>query len=638
MNSTLDRLLVRIRDIEWTRTKAAVPLAEPSPFPIMTVGSLDEAHRHLEKTDWDSAVVALMKLIGGCLVERGGHESRRQWSSHVARVNAELLPIVNEKIATSAIDPARNWPLISAIANVLRLACVQREYGFGPMVPLLEWMAGLVLRGYFPCGWKGPKDHPATFLKSGTLVLFDVASERSGEPAPVHVPGLPDGWDRSLNTSGASETDSFLMVRDSAGSLTFNEETLQLLAVLRASDWPCPKESPPLAFPTPYPVLIVNSLKEAKAFAKRRDWEWAKIDFTNLSSRGIRAMGDQALLRQWSSIVGKFNAFLPALVQERIAASPMGSEAHPTLLQDILQPVRLSCMHSAYGVGPVLPLIDWIAGLILRGYIPCGWKGEFDERNLDTFVKTGTLVLYDAAQRRSGTPAPVAWPGLHEGWEKSLDITPRDAPERKTRIGQTLNTKRDGLYASLFGPVERVYSAALSVFEPKIDIHVYPPLPQSRSCYTLITSGMSDKPMYLPKDIAKQHRRFARAEIIAYAHTPDPVFIELLRRVANYPFEQNTWIAPWHTIPNGTPPEPLFPGSELDTVGIAECVVEPDRTISTELKVSRAPVTLLWLLPITSPEREYALANGFDKLLDVFVEKDLQIELDPKRQSLIRSE
>src|SRR5580704_12236807 len=94
-----------------------------------------------------------------------------------------------------------------------------------------------------------------------------------------------------------------------------------------------------------------------------------------------------------------------------------------------------------------------------------------------------------------------------------------------------------------------------------VDIHVVAPTPK-RNYYTLVTSGMSDRPMTVPDEFQKY--RFAEVMIclpsdwpMEQEHWKDQRNywpIELLKVLARFPHMYSTWLGPGHTVPNGDPP------------------------------------------------------------------------------------
>ena len=113
-----------------------------------------------------------------------------------------------------------------------------------------------------------------------------------------------------------------------------------------------------------------------------------------------------------------------------------------------------------------------------------------------------------------------------------------------------------------------------------VDLHAVPPA-DDRPFYTLITSGMSQKPMRAKSEDA------AYAELVL-ALPPDwPMEREafedernywpfrLLQNLAVLPHQFETWLWSWHTVPNGDPPKPYAPGTELCCAMLAPTRVAP---------------------------------------------------------------
>jgi hypothetical protein len=103
--------------------------------------------------------------------------------------------------------------------------------------------------------------------------------------------------------------------------------------------------------------------------------------------------------------------------------------------------------------------------------------------------------------------------------------------------------------------------------ETPIAIHVIP-ASQKRDHITLFTTGMSSRPMTVPRGGAY---RFAELAIRLPADWPlagkalkDPSQrwpLDWLRKTATYPHEEGTWLGgPIAIISNGEPPEPFAPG------------------------------------------------------------------------------
>lgn len=214
-------------------------------------------------------------------------------------------------------------------------------------------------------------------------------------------------------------------------------------------------------------------------------------------------------------------------------------------------------------------------------------------------------------------------------------------PERKERpfgvadLPAGWREKRESRYEEWFGPCASVFHEVISQV-PHIDIYIFPPSPErGRSFYTLITGGMSDLPMHLPDGVDPS---LARAEILMYIpkidvklYSAEPrLEVEMLRFMARFPFEYETWLAVGHTVPNGNPPEPIAPGSQLTTSLFLPPLLDPD-----SFELDGEQVNLLWLQPITDAECQLKLARGSDALLDLMEQHQLSPVLDLKRPSMV---
>ena len=90
-----------------------------------------------------------------------------------------------------------------------------------------------------------------------------------------------------------------------------------------------------------------------------------------------------------------------------------------------------------------------------------------------------------------------------------------------------------------------------------------------------------------------------------------------------------------HTIPNGQPPAPLFPGSELCALLLMPTVLEPDAFLGDHLTIESDPVNFLWIVPLTRGELDLKLNEGLPALLQRFDEGGLSHVLDEGRASLV---
>jgi len=194
-----------------------------------------------------------------------------------------------------------------------------------------------------------------------------------------------------------------------------------------------------------------------------------------------------------------------------------------------------------------------------------------------------------------------------------------------------------------FGPVAWVWHELASHLV-HIDVHVVEPS-FGRPFYTLVTGGMSDRPMNVP-DAAIEAGLADRAELLlclpadwplgqqAFADEAAYWPIRLLKTIARLPHEYDTWIGPWHSIPNGDPAEPYMP--DLPFVGalVVEMLRCPPEahTVVTE---SGKEISLLAVVPLHQAEIDVKLTQGSQALLDAFRSATVSELFDPERPSSV---
>lgn len=203
------------------------------------------------------------------------------------------------------------------------------------------------------------------------------------------------------------------------------------------------------------------------------------------------------------------------------------------------------------------------------------------------------------------------------------------------------NENRENHYREWFGDSKDIFVwHEVLPLVPHIDIHVFPPSAElGRNYYTLITSGMSDEKMALPKGIDSQ---YARAELVFYVadaltkayETTKPWFVGAMTFLAHFPFDFKTWLAVSHTIPNGNPPAPVVEGSVLTTALFLPPIFE-SKGFAQDFKLGDETVNFLWLTYISDKETEYKLKYGYDKLVEKFTPDNFPKVFNPFRSSII---
>src|SRR5262245_53972354 len=227
-------------------------------------------------------------------------------------------------------------------------------------------------------------------------------------------------------------------------------------------------------------------------------------------------------------------------------------------------------------------------------------------------------------------------------WLKSLNIPtgsagPPPVPARAPANGPgRLAKARENVYPKFFGSnwtVDREEDPD----GPAIDVYVFEPgedgRGKERDFYTLVTGGMSDKRMRVPKEV-----EFRRAELVLYVEKPTDEQIGLLRWLARLPLvQEGTWYSPGTTMTNGNPPRPIFDDSDLCCYLFLEPVVGRDNKLHEKLDVDGDPVALLWVVPITEAECQYILDRSPDDFLDLLDRKKHPFVLDEGRRSYVRA-
>ncbi len=216
--------------------------------------------------------------------------------------------------------------------------------------------------------------------------------------------------------------------------------------------------------------------------------------------------------------------------------------------------------------------------------------------------------------RRRPTPKTV---GSSKGGSRLIKYGDGETP--KPELGfleeSTLaNTEdRERIYSELLGDSDTVFHELLPLI-PHIDVYRFPPNGK-RDFFTFVTGGMSDLPMHALPELGTDYRR---AELVFYSTENRDDYAELLRRMAHFVHDNNTWLHWGHTMPNGQPPEPLFNTNNLDTLFFMPTIVNPDSTLGGKLRIESEPVNLLWCVPITTAECQLKLDAGTDALYDLF--------------------
>ena len=194
--------------------------------------------------------------------------------------------------------------------------------------------------------------------------------------------------------------------------------------------------------------------------------------------------------------------------------------------------------------------------------------------------------------------------------------------------------------------IERWIGKPASVFHElisdkvHIDVHIVPPS-EKFPFYTLVTSGMSDRPMAAPAEKPD----WAHAELYLCL-PPDWVLegeeakeerffwpIQALKFLARFPHQYETWLWYGHTIPNGDPAQPVNDFTKLCAFILLtpHCVPAEFH----ELKIdAEKTIRFFALVPMHQDELSLKLRKGAEAFEKAFVDAGHSELLQPDRKSV----
>lgn len=190
------------------------------------------------------------------------------------------------------------------------------------------------------------------------------------------------------------------------------------------------------------------------------------------------------------------------------------------------------------------------------------------------------------------------------------------------------------------GPVANVFHELISDLV-HVDIHMVKPSPR-RNCHTLVTSGMSDRPMNAPDG----YGAFRFSELMISLPPDWPMSqeswkdeanywpIRMLKFLARFPHEYQTWLWAMHTIPNGNPPEPFATNTRMSGV-----ILLPPITLPMEFHElvidSAKTIHFHSVVPLHPDEMDLKLKEGAEALFPGFDKHGVSEILDPGRESVV---
>lgn len=187
---------------------------------------------------------------------------------------------------------------------------------------------------------------------------------------------------------------------------------------------------------------------------------------------------------------------------------------------------------------------------------------------------------------------------------------------------------RQRFYSDHFGPLTEPIKHSVEVKEVHVDIYTFKPFAKRRH-WTLITGGMSDN-RQTPLRLVSEGTN-VRTEIMMYTRAACPWMFSAMKGLAEMPFEMNTFLHWFHTVPNGQPMT-----SEISWLTNSFFVPPVFETKALEgLSIAGEKVDVLQLVPITDAELRYKLKNGAAALLRIFAEHAYDLVVDERRPSFV---
>jgi hypothetical protein len=187
---------------------------------------------------------------------------------------------------------------------------------------------------------------------------------------------------------------------------------------------------------------------------------------------------------------------------------------------------------------------------------------------------------------------------------------------------------RENHYMRHLGPMTEPIAHSSDKQPVHLDIYQFGPN-ASRPYWKLVTGGMSDLRQNIPIPVAE----FAapRAELLMYATEPQPWMFSILKTLAEYPSRTGKYLHWLHTWTNDAP---------LTTTPseYTSCLFLPPRLENSsfnELQIEGDRVDFLWMIPITSAERDYAAERGSEHLEWLFVRCGVDLIASDRRVPVV---
>jgi hypothetical protein len=181
------------------------------------------------------------------------------------------------------------------------------------------------------------------------------------------------------------------------------------------------------------------------------------------------------------------------------------------------------------------------------------------------------------------------------------------------------------------GRIDRVFAGDPAQGTADV-LHVQPI--NSRPYHTLITAGMSSVAMHVPSDVNAPQRLELMMTLPEGWKQSDDWPTRMLQTLSKVPREREGWLGWGHTVPNGDPPQPLSPYTELCGVIIAPSLLVP--VAFYELDIDGERVAFYSVIPLYREELELHARAGMAALLERLLHYDINDVVYLKRKNVAR--
>jgi hypothetical protein len=187
--------------------------------------------------------------------------------------------------------------------------------------------------------------------------------------------------------------------------------------------------------------------------------------------------------------------------------------------------------------------------------------------------------------------------------------------------------QREAHYEKFWGPIQNQVMHSADVKPVHVDVYTFTPT-KERPYFTLITGGMSDLRQNIPSCHPTLNKR---AEVMTYTHELQNWMYNVLKGLAEMPFNDETFLHWYHTVPNGIPmtAEPseltafLFLPPIFEAEGFSPMIVDGDQT------------DMLVMVPITERELIFTRERGIEAMLEIFDQQDFDYIINERRSSFV---